>query len=145
MNPTSGLETSISSRLQGYQEHPKCCKAHSCTQERLPAENYDGHEEPESRKAFQAMASAREAASTAARALHHLRPSVPPAIPQGHRHLHLSTHQPCMVQGAPCPVQALLSPLSCGIFCAARRAHGRAEAWPPIFVISWRLLFPCAM
>ena len=68
VNPTSGLGRSISSWLRGYREHPKWCKAYSSTQERLPEENDGGHEEPESRKAFQTMTLVREAASTAARA-----------------------------------------------------------------------------
>lgn len=69
LNPNSGLGRSISSWLGGYWDHPKWCKTHSSTQESLSEENNDDHEEPESWKAFQAMALARVGAHRAAQAL----------------------------------------------------------------------------
>lgn len=139
VNPTSGLGRSISSHLKGYWEHPKWCKAHGSAQERLPAENKDGHEEPESRKAFQAIALAREAFSTAAQALHRRSEATHTSTDSPGTRASAAKHRPTL--GASGSLSHASSAVSSSIFCAARRAHSRAEAHLLFFVTPWRRLF----
>lgn len=140
VNPTSDLGTPLCSRLWGYWEHPKQCKAHSSTQERLPPENNDGHEEPGSRKAFQAMALVKEAASMAAQALHRRSEATHTSMCSPRTWALTSKHR-LNLGASGSSLQVLLSLIFSGIFWAARRAHGRAEAQPLFLVTSWRILF----
>lgn len=113
LNPNSGLGRSIPSWLGGYWEHPEWCKAHSSYQESLSGENNDVHEEPESWKAFQAMALARKGAHRAAQALPWRSKASHISICSPGPQAPTSKPRPTLgATGTSCPLQALFPPSS---------------------------------